>query len=328
VRGNGSALALNFAQRNASEVNEVVAIATQNSTGSINGIAPGEEGYLEAVIEGAQTVFSALQGNEFSDFNPTRTFGASSGQFLQFAVVQGGSLETLRSTGTGELLLASPADNADGNAISIDSLGDNQLQLSFSTPDGGGSGTLGDLVVNAEFVSADAPLGTALQNELGLNVIDLRGTPETIEASFEVLREAGFDNQIGFYQIENEQGQVLAEDGVTLISADEAGYQAAALARRLDDVLLGGVNGQTVTSEIELAGDQILAPFIVSDGTVDQLLDAEISNDPSIFFAYLGANSDGVDHVRLLGDNTFGFEDIVGGGDLDFDDVVVRTTFG
>ena len=328
VRGNGSALTLNFVQRNASEVNEVIAIATQNSTGSINGIAPGEEGYLETVIEGAQTVFSALQGNEFSDFNPTRTFGARSGQFLQFAVVQGGSLETLRSTGTGELLLASPADNADGNAISIESLGDNQLQLSFSTPDGGGSGSLGDLVVNAEFVSADAPLGTALQNELGLEVIDLRGTPETIQASFEVLREAGFDNQIGFYQIENEQGQVLAEDGVTLISADEAGYQAAALARRLDDVLLGGVNGQTVTSEIALAGDQLLAPFIVSDGTVDQLLDAEISNDPSIFFAYLGANSDGVDHVRLLGDNTFGFEDIVGGGDLDFDDVVVRTTFG
>ncbi|MEM8506002.1 MAG: spondin domain-containing protein [Cyanobacteria bacterium P01_D01_bin.1] len=329
VRGNGSVLELSFSQRNASEVNEVIMIATQNTTGTINGIAPGEEGYTAAVIDGAQTVFSALQRNEFSNFNPTRTFGASSGQFLQFAVIQGGSLETLRNDGIGELLLATPAGNADGeSAVSIESLGDSQLQLSFRTPDGGGSSSLGDLVVDAEFTSADAPLGTALQNELGLEVIDLRGETGPVDASFEILREAGFDNQIGFYQIENELGQVLAEDGVTLISVEDEGYQAAALARRLDDVLLGGVNGRTVTSEVQFAGDQLLAPFIVSDGTVDQLLDAESESDPSIFFAYLGANSDGVDHVRLLGNNTFGFEDIAGGGDLDFDDVVVRTTFG
>ena len=328
VRGNGSALEFSFAERNASEVNEIIAIATQNTTGTLNGIAPGEDGYREAVIEGARTVFSALQGDEFSDFDPTRTFSASSGQFLQFAVVQGGSLETLRNGGPGELLLATPVGNADAeSAVDIESLADNQLQLSFSTPEGDSAGEPGD-IVNADFVLTDAPVGTALQNELGLEVIDLRTETGTVQASFEVLREASFDNLIGFYQIENAAGQVLAEDSVTLISIEDDGYQAAAIARRLDNVLLGGTNGTTVTSEAQLQGGQLLAPFIVSDGTVDQLLDADLSNDPSIFFAYLGANSDGVDHVRLLGDNTFGFEDIVGGGDFDFDDVVVRTTFG
>ncbi|MEQ8959195.1 MAG: DUF4114 domain-containing protein, partial [Coleofasciculus sp. C2-GNP5-27] len=38
------------------------------------------------------------------------------------------------------------------------------------------------------------------------------------------------------------------------------------------------------------------------------------------YFAHLGANPDKVDHIRLLGDNTFGFEDLHGGGDQDFND--------
>ncbi|MDJ0693755.1 MAG: DUF4114 domain-containing protein [Mastigocoleus sp. MO_167.B18] len=38
----------------------------------------------------------------------------------------------------------------------------------------------------------------------------------------------------------------------------------------------------------------------------------------------MGANSDGADHIHLLGDNTFGFEDLRGGGDESFDDLVVK----
>ncbi|MFN7517388.1 MAG: DUF4114 domain-containing protein, partial [Dolichospermum sp.] len=48
------------------------------------------------------------------------------------------------------------------------------------------------------------------------------------------------------------------------------------------------------------------------------------NNDPDIYFTFLGANSDGVDHVRMLGDNTFGFEDMRGGGDKDFNDILVK----
>jgi hypothetical protein len=40
------------------------------------------------------------------------------------------------------------------------------------------------------------------------------------------------------------------------------------------------------------------------------------------YFNYLGANPDQIDHFRLLGNNTFGFEDMYGGGDRDFNDGV------
>jgi hypothetical protein len=42
------------------------------------------------------------------------------------------------------------------------------------------------------------------------------------------------------------------------------------------------------------------------------------------YFAYIGANADKVDHIRLLGNNVFGFEDLAGGGDKDYNDVVLK----
>jgi Domain of unknown function (DUF4114) len=42
------------------------------------------------------------------------------------------------------------------------------------------------------------------------------------------------------------------------------------------------------------------------------------------YFNYLGANSDKQDHFRLIGSNTFGVEDQYGGGDRDFNDLVVN----
>jgi Domain of unknown function (DUF4114) len=63
---------------------------------------------------------------------------------------------------------------------------------------------------------------------------------------------------------------------------------------------------------------------LIINSTIDAFLDGNSANDPEIYFSFLGANSDGVDHVRVLSDNTFGFEDIRGGGDRDFNDVIVR----
>ena len=44
----------------------------------------------------------------------------------------------------------------------------------------------------------------------------------------------------------------------------------------------------------------------------------------SVYTSYTLGNSDTSDHIRLLGDNTFGFEDLAGGGDQDFNDVVIK----
>ena len=45
------------------------------------------------------------------------------------------------------------------------------------------------------------------------------------------------------------------------------------------------------------------------------------------FFAYGDANGDGISHFRSLGNNLFGLEDLYGGGDLDYDDLVIIFNF-
>ena len=79
-------------------------------------------------------------------------------------------------------------------------------------------------------------------------------------------------------------------------------------------------NQQTTTFDGTFDGGSILAPFIVIDGNVDKA----INNNAEVYFSFLGANSDGVDHIRLLGDNTFGYEDLAGGGDFDYNDMIVK----
>ncbi|MFK8182418.1 MAG: DUF4114 domain-containing protein [Phormidesmis sp.] len=159
------------------------------------------------------------------------------------------------------------------------------------------------------------------------NIIDLTEmeTP-TVMASIAVMRSAGYDNTVGWYVVEDAQGGV--EDALTgeVLMPGDVGYAKAAIAQRLD-VNLTGVNHEVVSYELEMATGGFLATFIVSNGTVESLLDADTLNDPNIFFGHVGANSDGTEHVQLLEENTFGYEDLLGGGDRDFNDMTVKVTF-
>ena len=37
----------------------------------------------------------------------------------------------------------------------------------------------------------------------------------------------------------------------------------------------------------EMGGGQILAPFVIADGTLEQVLDENPNNDPEVYFAYM-----------------------------------------
>lgn len=86
-------------------------------------------------------------------------------------------------------------------------------------------------------------------------------------------------------------------------------------------------DGATESFSGTFDGGSLYAPFIIPNGTPDQLLDTDSNNDPEIYFPFIAGNADGADHVRLLGDNVFGFEDLPGGGDNDFNDIVVQIDF-
>ena len=140
----------------------------------------------------------------------------------------------------------------------------------------------------------------------------------------ELTSEAAFNNLVGFYVIENNQGTVLDEFGNALNPGDN-GYAQAAITRRAFEL------NRNTTEAQQFTGGNLLAPFIIANGTAQEFLsqnpDNQQGEDPLAYFSFLGANPDGVEHIRLLDNNTFGFEDLFGGGDNDFNDLLFRAEF-
>ncbi|MEO0866940.1 MAG: DUF4347 domain-containing protein [Cyanobacteria bacterium J06642_11] len=146
--------------------------------------------------------------------------------------------------------------------------------------------------------------------------IDLTAQSGPTAMRFSVYREAEFNNTVDFYTTDFVDGGIIVDDvtGQTL-RPGEAGYEAAAIANRLN-LNLSSSNGQVNTVDAPIANTMYLGIFMVVDGV-----------DPAtneVVFSHSGANTNGNDHIKLLGDNTFGIEDQANLGDRDFNDVVVE----
>ena len=173
-------------------------------------------------------------------------------------------------------------------------------------------------------------IGTGLQGGNQGEILDLRDITSQVKVDFSVYREAAFNNEVYFYKIDNAAGQI---GNLQANLANRANYLQTALSNILKDSQTGtnikfsAANQGIQTGTATITGGTILAPMIVVNGTLSQLLDSDANNNPQVYFPYLGVNSDGVDNIRLLGNNTFGFEDLANGGDLDYNDIIVKMNF-
>lgn len=181
------------------------------------------------------------------------------------------------------------------------------------------------ITLNIEQTTAGVPIGVGSTQKQGQELIDLQTVSGSLQGNFTVYREARFDNVVGFYKIDNVNGTVGG------FSPGDSGYAKAAIENRVTDINLSTGNGFTTGFNGTLDGNSLYAPFLIANGTIDDFLSFNADNAAGgsvvSYFAYIGANPDSVDHVRLLGNNTFGFEDLSGGGDRDYNDVIFQVTF-
>jgi 2',3'-cyclic-nucleotide 2'-phosphodiesterase (5'-nucleotidase family) len=148
--------------------------------------------------------------------------------------------------------------------------------------------------------------------------LDLRDLTGDVTASFTVNREAAFDNFVGFYQVTDINGGIdLTGDGMADVNPGESGYTSAALDARAMDVALTTPNGSESVFESTVAGGSLYAPFLIANGNLNSF------NSREVYFAFGAANADGVEHIRFA-NGALEFEDLFGGGDNDFNDVVVE----
>jgi hypothetical protein len=140
---------------------------------------------------------------------------------------------------------------------------------------------------------------------------------QSLSGSVAFGREADSVPFAGFYRTLDITGLVIAADGVSRLRPGDPGYAAAALRPANVVSQLNGLtvaDDQTATRSFSgVGGGGFLAPFAQVNGET--------------FFAFGAANGDSLAHFRSLGNNCFGLEDIPGGGDLDFDDLVIRFDF-
>jgi hypothetical protein len=139
---------------------------------------------------------------------------------------------------------------------------------------------------------------------------------QVVTGTIDIAREASYDALTSFYRTIDDKGTVKDSISGALVRPGEQGYATVALsaANRVD--ALNGLqvgNMLSTSRSFELQETNYLAPFaLVNENT---------------FFAFAAANRDGISHFKMLGENKYGLEDLVGGGDRDYDDQVIGFKF-
>lgn len=250
----------------------------------------------------ARTLFSTLEQTDVtlpSGSTFERDIQLINGQSLRFFEVVDASLDQLTSLSDSRFRLLSP-DPLASDRVTVAAASGSRFQLTLLAGDPG----LNAMVAQAQALAPVLDLTplTAAQN--------LQGTVR-------IAREAQFDSVVGFYRTLDAAGAVLAADGITRLRPQDDGYAAAAL---------GATNVVTSLSNLAVADDQTSARTFAGIAGGSFLAPfAEVKGNT--FFAYAAANSDGISHFRSLGNNRFGLEDIRGGGDRDFDDLIIAIDF-
>jgi 3-phytase/alkaline phosphatase D len=309
--GGTTTLQFTLSQRSAAFMNEVGVFLVDDAQGRIGTLLPGQAGYTKAALERSRALLSGLSDTFLS--NPTRQLSFNTGARLMAYLVRNSSTDAVLAGLTPESQVVFSLNNTANLQVGNPSA--NTFSLSWEDS---GDSDFNDVVLSMR-PAGQMTKGTRLQGLRESELIDLRGLTGNQAASFTVNSEALFNNTVGLYTIDS------ADGAIGTLRPGDAGYAQAALQRRVNTL------SRDTNTTGNLAGGTILAPFLIANGTVDQFLAQNAANAPGTapvaYFAFIAANPDKVDHIRLLGDNTFGFEDLSGGGDQDFNDIVLRVNF-
>lgn len=173
------------------------------------------------------------------------------------------------------------------------------------------------------------------QFEIGTPILVTPGQAgQTINANFELARGGAYNNTLALFQVDCLTGGLdQTGDGLIDVRPGDATYLQAVL-ERIQDPLTGKILPKvptiftTQSKSIDLPGAELYGMALITDGSLEQFLEVNPSNSSigskHILLSFDAANPGGVSYVRRLGDNVWGFEDIFGGGDRDYNDMVLQ----
>jgi hypothetical protein len=157
--------------------------------------------------------------------------------------------------------------------------------------------------------------------------IDLTDYAGTLKTDITTRGDAAYTNTIGFYTVTDALTGAINIGGGNTVKPGDPGYAQAAVTSAIANALLLGKNDNK--SNLNIPGGGIYAPIVIAQGSLTDFANNNPSNSGDgkqihAYFNYLGANPDKFDHFRLTSPNTFAVEDQFGGGDRDFNDLIVN----
>ena len=186
--------------------------------------------------------------------------------------------------------------------------------------------TIFDSTVTPPTNPGGGPIGTKSQTAPEGRTIDLTDyNGKALKADIKTQGDAAYTNNVGFYLVEDSIGSIKLADGSSLKPGDP-NYAAEAVRSALVNSLRAGkIDSKT---NLDITGGKIYAPVVVAQGSLDEFINRNSTNSGGAdsihaYFNYIGANPDKIDHFRLGGNNIFAVEDQFGGGDRDFNDLIV-----
>lgn len=299
----GSAQQLTFGMPGSESAfnNEVCFFVVDDAAGRIGALLPGNDGYSQAAIARAQSIFATTQA-----IGASKTVAVQGGQFLAFFIVQNATLATLRannpsnaSNRTVQAFFSIKALNNDGvehTAIATDSAGGRML-IGFEDLTGGGDFDYNDRVASIRLTGDTGPLPTLRAptgpaRSVAANFVKMNAAKPPLSGG-----TAAAVGEVGFFVVDDDAGRI------GLLLPNDPGYAAAALARRQQIFAAGALTGATGNATIP--GGATLGFYVIDTGTASGLLAQNPANDVNgsvhAFFSFDDANPDDANHIRLFG---------------------------
>ncbi len=157
-----------------------------------------------------------------------------------------------------------------------------------------------------------------LQKSSGDAILDLTTIPTAgVHLNIAILTDCGYLNRFGLVKLDPITGSGYQVAGVA--AGTTAAFHDAVRDNRIkpggSEITAGGHTSRTIAWDLTSADAGLYAPVLI--------------NPNGQVFTFGSTGSDNRQHVKVLGDNTFGFEDLLAsqGSDWDFNDLKVQISF-
>jgi hypothetical protein len=298
--------------------NELGYYIVSDDTGRLEGMLPSDPGYAAAVNRNSKTLFSTS-----SKTGATSRLTVAGGTKLGFYLVQNSTSTNWKTKNPDNSLGIKPVmflsfdgANPDGVDHVLSTTVGSETRYRWEDRTNLADRDFNDMVYS---ITAERPK-TFTPGEVG------QLTPTTFTLS---SLDQGFKSELGIFMVDDAKGTVNG------IAPGQPGYSKAALTASTSQVLFarGTKKGASIT--VDLSAGQYFGLYLVQNTTTSKFLETNPNNKrlngkSNVFFSIQSANPDKANHVQWSSKKagTVGFEDLWGGGDNDFNDLVASFKFG